>query len=348
MLLKAVKNSILSIGKSITDPIFIKDFDEKNSMICELEKLKETTNDEDVLERINRDIIYLKTGLIGEKNVYYELKNSFLPIVCFHDLYIQHEDYEAQIDFLIITNKFICILETKKLSGDIVVNNSGDFIRQIKSSKGKIIKKEGIYSPITQNERHVRIVKDLLIKNNIIKNCPVISMVVMANPKNIINTRYAPQNVKNQLTKYDQISRKLRSLLNEKKDVDMSYQTVMDIVEFLKDRHIDKKQHYILSKYNDLVIKEKNVSCVATRCQNQAKLIDDNKQLITGLKEFRLKKSQQEKKKPYYIFNNKQMEDLIKKMPKTKEELLKVSGFGPVKTEKYGDEIINIILRYEN
>lgn len=348
MLLKAVKNSILSIGKSITDPIFIKDFDKKNLTISELEKLKATTNDEDVLERINRDIMYLKAGLVGEKNVYYELKNSFLPIVCFHDLYIQHEDYEAQIDFLIITNKFICILETKKLSGDIVVNDSGDFIRQIKNSKGKIIKKEGIYSPITQNERHVRIVKDLLIKNNIIKNCPVISMVVMANPKSIVNTRYAPQNVKRQLIKYDQISRKLRSLLNGKKDVDMSYQTIMDIAEFLKDRHIDKKNHYILSKYDDLVIKEENTSYDTVKAQNYDKLKDDNEQIITELKEFRLKRSQQEKIKPYYIFNNKQMEDLIEKMPKTKEELLKVSGFGPVKTEKYGDEIINIILRYEN
>lgn len=247
---------------------------------------------------------------------------------------------------MIVTNKFICILETKKLSGDILVNDNGDFIRQIKNSEGNIIKKEGIYSPITQNERHVRIVKDLLMKNNMIKNCPVISMVVMADPKNIVNTRYAPQNVKYKLIKYDQLTRKLRNLLRAYKNVGMPYQTIMDIAEFLKDRNTDKKQHYILSKYNSLVTKEENESYLTSKFQKGVKVIDNKEQLTIDLKEFRLNRSRQEKIKPYYIFNNKQMEDLIKRMPKTKEELLKVSGFGPVKTEKYGDEIISIILRY--
>ncbi|PKM52139.1 MAG: hypothetical protein CVV02_03900 [Firmicutes bacterium HGW-Firmicutes-7] len=38
------------------------------------------------------------------------------------------------------------------------------------------------------------------------------------------------------------------------------------------------------------------------------------------------------------------MEDVIEKVPKSKEELSKCSGFGPVKTEKYGDQIVNIFL----
>lgn len=50
-----------------------------------------------------------------------------------------------------------------------------------------------------------------------------------------------------------------------------------------------------------------------------------------------------EKMKPYYIFNDAQMQDLISKHPRTKEELLSVSGFGSKKAEKYGDEILKII-----
>ena len=38
-----------------------------------------------------------------------------------------------------------------------------------------------------QNGRHVRIVKNMLIKNGIIKNLPVISGGVIANPKSIVN-----------------------------------------------------------------------------------------------------------------------------------------------------------------
>ena len=54
-------------------------------------------------------------------------------------------------------------------------------------------------------------------------------------------------------------------------------------------------------------------------------------------------KSYQRKIKPYYIFNDAQMEDIIAKNPQTKEELLQISGFGNVKVEKYGEEIVGIL-----
>ena len=83
----------------------------------------------------------------GEQNVYYELKNSFIPMLCFHDIRLEYNDYVAQFDFIVITTKFIYVLETKKLSGDIEVNSDGDFIRIFKNNNGKVIKKEGMYSP---------------------------------------------------------------------------------------------------------------------------------------------------------------------------------------------------------
>ena len=43
------------------------------------------------------------------------------------------------------------------------------------------------------------------------------------------------------------------------------------------------------------------------------------------------------------IFNNAEMETLIKANPKSKNELLKVKGFGEKKVEKYGEEILRII-----
>lgn len=62
-----------------------------------------------------------------------------------------------------------------------------------------------MYSPITQNQRHVRIIQDMLIKEKAIKYTPVISLVVMANPRNIINYKYAPKEIKQQIVKYDQL-----------------------------------------------------------------------------------------------------------------------------------------------
>ena len=64
MAFKNLKNSFLSIGKSISNPIFIKDFDDENLIIEELEKLKEKNEDEDILNRIDKDINYVKAGML--------------------------------------------------------------------------------------------------------------------------------------------------------------------------------------------------------------------------------------------------------------------------------------------
>lgn len=50
--------------------------------------------------------------------------------------------------------------------------------------------------------------------------------------------------------------------------------------------------------------------------------------------------------KPYFIYNNNQLVDLISRMPRDKEELKKVAGFGEVKVEKYGKDIIEIVGKY--
>ena len=42
-------------------------------------------------------------------------------------------------------------------------------------------------------------------------------------------------------------------------------------------------------------------------------------------------------------FNNQQMMDLIKNKPTTIEELIKISGFGKVKCEKYGQAILELL-----
>lgn len=64
---------------------------------------------------------------------------------------------------------------------------------------------------------------------------------------------------------------------------------------------------------------------------------------IKALKAFRLEQSRKENIKPYYIFNDAQMLNLIEIMPGNKEELLKISGFGPVKVEKYGEQVLSIL-----
>lgn len=58
---------------------------------------------------------------------------------------------------------------------------------------------------------------------------------------------------------------------------------------------------------------------------------------------YRLEKSQEEQLPAYCIFQNKVIDSIVNILPKTKEKLLSISGFGKNKLEKYGDDIIKII-----
>lgn len=174
----------------------------------------------DTAKVIEKEIFVTKAGIAGENTIMYELKNSGMDLVVLHDLYLETaSDTSAQIDFFVITNKLIFILECKNLFGNIEVNSKGDFIRTIQY--GNKYYKEGIYSPITQNERHLQVIKDKRVENNgrfmraflntgfdnIFK-----SLVVLANPKTVVNDKYAKKEVKDKIVRADQLISTMKSM----------------------------------------------------------------------------------------------------------------------------------------
>ena len=367
-------SAIINSKKTVTKPIFIKEFDKDNEQLKDLLALSKIVIT-GKKELIDRDIAFLKYGLDGENNVSYELKNSFIPMLCLHDIRLQSEDYVAQLDFVLITNKFIYILETKKLNGDIEINSDGDFIRTIKNYAGKAIKKEGIYSPITQNQRHVKILGDILVKEKIIKAVPIKSAVIIANPKTIINKIKCPKAIQNYIYKYDQLTNLLNKEVSYKKnepelpekqmyeianylvknnkpikfdyyakyaladeDLETKKETIMGVVVIQKPDEIKSKDREKMS-LKDTSFKEE----IVTAKEVKPDVLVAAKDVYNVLKEYRLKTSRAEGIKPYLIFNNEEMETLIKANPKSKNELLKVKGFGEKKVERYGEDILKII-----
>lgn len=71
---------------------------------------------------------------------------------------------------------------------------------------------------------------------------------------------------------------------------------------------------------------------------------DSDAKLIGALKKYRFKKAEELHLPAYCVFNNAQMNQLVSQKPKTKEELLKLTGFTEKKTATYGDDILKIIL----
>jgi len=203
--------------RTINSPIFLKEFDAENNQLNDLIKLSNKVKS-NKKEYIDKDIRLLKQGLEGEQSVYYELKNSFLPMLCFHDIRLEYEGYVAQFDFILITKKCIFVLETKALNGDIEITHDGDFVRIIRNRYGKFIKKEGMYSPISQNERHVNILREILSKEKLISTFDIKSVVVMANPKSIINKEKCPKAIKENIYKYDQVNTLIKKVLDDEKN----------------------------------------------------------------------------------------------------------------------------------
>ncbi|WP_420916091.1 nuclease-related domain-containing protein [Paenibacillus thiaminolyticus] len=123
--------------------------------------------------------------------------------------------------------------ETKKLSGNITIDQDGNFVRTLKNRYGKEYK-EGIYSPITQNARHIDIIKYVLSKELKINNMPILSLVVMANPKTIINKYRCPEEIEKSIIKYDQIKVTLARYLNDRANTyDLAEKDMYNIANLL-------------------------------------------------------------------------------------------------------------------
>jgi len=281
-----------------------------------------------------------------------ELQNSYLPIIVLHDLRLEHGGLSAQIDYLIITTKFCLIVECKNLFGNLEVNSRGEFIREL-DFNGKR-KKEGIYSPVTQNVRHMEMIKVLRLAN---KKNPLMraaleksfgdfhrSVIVLANPKTVINLKRAPKAVKDQIIRGDQLIAHIKKLLRENKDWASSEKEMYEMAEFFvglhKENTLDYAAKYFSSDCGE--VSDEGVEVLP----DQAEIDITKTPLYKALKQYRYETSRAEGIKPYYVYSNLQLEAVIAAMPANLDELKKISGFGDVKCEKYGEAILGVVAKH--
>lgn len=192
-------------------PVFIKEDSDAQNFVEKMAKLSERATGS-LKKEIEKQIKLAQYGMIGEKNIAYELKNSDIDMYILHDLYFEYEDLSAQIDYLLITRKCVYIIECKNLIGNIEVDSKGNFIRTYELFGKKI--KEGLYSPITQNERHRLVFKKMRMEGQNFLTKMFMDkhfeqyhkiVVVLANPKTYLNARFAKKEIKDQIIRADQL-----------------------------------------------------------------------------------------------------------------------------------------------
>ncbi|MBK5253352.1 MAG: NERD domain-containing protein [Peptostreptococcaceae bacterium] len=362
----------MGIFDTMTEPVFLK---ESSDAELQLEKLKamEPLLNSEGQEVIRRDIKYLEYGIAGEKAIAFELQNSHMLMYILHDIYLEDGDLNAQIDYLVITKKLCFVIECKNLYGNIEITKNGDFIRTMEYGRKKI--KEGIYSPITQNERHLELLKNIRIdskSNGLLKlgarkyfgNFHK-SVVVLANSKTVLNAKYAKKEIREKVIRADQLVGYIKDMDNKSEEIADSESALLKRAKWFLDlnKNVEKDYTAKYEKYRLMLSRDKepitNKSIKELRRKTKSEDQTKNKvpvtdesikvvpveetELFMALKKYRLDKSKEEQIKAYWIFSNKQLEDLIFKLPKSKEELKNIAGFGEIKVEKYGEDITRII-----
>ena len=223
--------------------VIAKESSNAKEYLRQLEELAEKAAGENA-KKIAKEIAVVKAGIIGEDNILFELKNSGMDMVVLHDLYIESvSGASAQINF---------VLECKNLFGNIEINSKGDFIRTIHC--GGRYYKEGIYSPITQNQRHLQVLKErrsendgkiLAVWKNYLFKDFFRGLVVLANPKTVVNDRYAKKEVKEQVIRADQLIETIQRMNKASKESASSLKDLKGMGERYLQMHIEKPITYI-------------------------------------------------------------------------------------------------------
>lgn len=348
-------------------PVFLKQSSSAQVFITRMQELQQRATGE-VKQKIEKQINLAKYGAIGESNIAFELQNSGMDMYVLHDIYLEAGGLTAQIDYIVITRQCVYVIECKNLIGNIEIDNAGAFIRSYEMGGRRI--KEGIYSPITQNQRHLQVLKEVRLsaKTNFLTKMifeksftdTYKSVVVLANPKTYLNAKFARKEIKEQVIRADQLIAYIQNndAKQAEKNANMSTDAMLELAQFYLAHDNPQRSDYA-RKYEEMLMEingyqqqkqyvqyskpEQPSTMFVAQVTTNVAASGNREDIVQKLKAFRLEQSRRENIKPYYIFNDAQMNDLLDKNPRDRQELLRVSGFGPVKVEKYGDIILQIL-----
>lgn len=344
--LKRVAKAIADTEK-LTTPILVKEGTETIQLIEHYKNEIRYTLDEKYSKALSAKIKLLELGLNGEKSVLFELQNSFLPIHILHDVRIVHNDLKAQIDFIVVTRKFILLIEVKNYFGNILVNGNDAFIRQVFKGN-KLTFQEGFYSPVRQLERQVEVFESYMRDMGAVSRTPIKSVVVFTNNRTVINTKEATGHVKEKILRVDGLINYIRKELEKSSPVHFMDNRMKEMSDYIKKSHVElieeetDKVELKLLEETICIQNESNLNNEHTESVNT-----NNVDLEDNLKQLRMQLATKQNVKAFHIFTNKTLEELILKQPVNLTDLQSIHGIGEMKSNAFGEELINIIKKYK-
>ena len=319
------------------DTIFLKESSTLQKQYLALTKLIEEYPNN---EKIKEEYYNVKKGYQGENEIKYQLEKSNLGLYVLHDINIEYENLKAQIDYIVITKACCYFIECKNLTGNITINKKEYFIKEYTYNNKKI--KTGMESPLRQVEAQRDVYKKIWnntrnrnkIINNIMRFIAESDftklhrvLVVAANKETILNTKYAPKDIKYKIIKVDQLIRTLQYDLEHTPKEQLFSKKTMEywankFLNINTKKEIDYYQYYKNKYCNNSISKE---------------------ELKNKLIEFRKIRAKETNIPAYYIFDNEELDKLVELVPKTLEELNNSKILPDIKIKCHGKEIIEEI-----
>ena len=241
----------MSIFNKLQEPVFLRESSNAKRQLEQLKAVDCSGLSKELAAELELNIKSLELGIKGEENIIFELKHSHMPMYVLHDLHLEHAGLLVQIDFLVFTQACTFVIECKNLSGNIEINTKGDFI--LSNSYGK---EQGIYSPLTQNQRKLDLIKYFCTsgRRGIVWETGFrwlfkyffSSLIVLANDGTIINDKYAKKGIKSKVIRRDALIAHIRKVKKHTSFLftDYSGKIMKSNAEFLLDSHIEREIDY--------------------------------------------------------------------------------------------------------
>lgn len=196
----------------------------------------------------------LEKGLQGEKEIEYHLTKSNIGMYVLRDINLEFDGMTAQIDYIVITSKHCYFIECKNYSGNVKVDDSGNFT--ITKRYGRRFNSQGIYSPIRQVEAQLDVFLKICL-NNQDKTKELLNgirfknyfktLVVFTNAESILRINKAPEDIKDRVLKVDNLIRIIEQDQKESTDKKLDKEQMENIgnyfLEINKERKITDNKH---------------------------------------------------------------------------------------------------------
>lgn len=209
-------------------------------------------------KKISQELFMVQKGLEGELKIAYQLSKSNLGMYIFHDIKLQYNDLIAQIDYMVFTSKACYFIETKNYTGNIKIDENGNFIREYKYNGKKI--KKGMDSPIRQVEAQFEVFTKIALSNEdkmkeLLKGTKFANyfktLVVFTDEETILEMDKAPDDIKSRVVRYDGLLRKIEQINSKQENVISSEQLkeFTDFISSLDQTTEDDYEEYYMNKF---------------------------------------------------------------------------------------------------